>query len=99
RCRPRRACRSGVRSIRGPFHRGAGPTCHGRAGGDLGTDRELPPRVKVWRSCEVCELFGDTAMTAVEIHDLASHERRVVDSSAPVLLVGVGPPPAWGGGR
>jgi len=53
------------------------------------------PRVKVWRSCEVCELFGDTAMTAVEIHDLATDKRRVVDSSALFLLIGSVPHTAW----
>ena len=53
------------------------------------------PRVKVWRSCEVSELFGDTAMTAVEIHDLATDQRRVVDSSALFLLIGSVPHTAW----
>jgi thioredoxin reductase (NADPH) len=53
------------------------------------------PRVRLWQSCEVCELFGDTSMTAVEIHDLATDERRVVDSAALFVLIGSVPHTAW----
>jgi thioredoxin reductase (NADPH) len=38
-------------------------------------------------------------MTAVEIHDLATDERRVVDSSALFLLIGSVPHTAWLGGQ
>ena len=52
-------------------------------------------RVRVWRSSEVTELVGDTALDAVVLRDLVTGERRTLETTALFVLIGSVPHTAW----
>jgi thioredoxin reductase (NADPH) len=56
---------------------------------------EAAPRVRVWRSCEVCELHGDHGLEKVIVHDLRTDERRPLEASALFVLIGSEPHTGW----
>jgi thioredoxin reductase (NADPH) len=70
---------------------------------DLGRDMsryladrvEQSPRIKVWRNTEVCELIGDAALEGVMLHDLQTHEKKRVATTALFVLIGAAPHTSW----
>ncbi|MET0859550.1 MAG: FAD-dependent oxidoreductase [Microbacterium sp.] len=53
------------------------------------------PRVRVWRTCEVCELNGDQRLEEVVVRDKRTGERRSFRASALFVLIGSEPHTQW----
>ncbi|GAB2452971.1 thioredoxin reductase (NADPH) [Conyzicola lurida] len=53
------------------------------------------PRVRVWSTCEVCELRGGSRLEEVTVQDGKTDERRHLSTAALFVLIGSEPYTAW----